>query len=352
MEQQRLGIGVVEQVDELVFEVAVVHVHGDAAHLERGVDAFGVLVAVVHVRRDLRVRPEAGGGEARRRGGRRARRTAPKVTRRSPWISAVRSGIASHTDSKTSARFQLHRRRSLRARADQVRSSPWYPRTGGQQHIPRPPSFRPGRPGAVGRTRRRSSPASRSTESAPRLAVLPPGAAPVPRVVGSVDAAVLVPLVRSRRRRPRRAHQAARDDAIAPGRDRVSGRQVRRRARPRPAGHRAPRGARGSGPRAGRRRNRRAPRRHRAPWRRASRSRRSSGFSRSGRCCSRIRVRSCACSRFRCRRSSPTACIARSVGTRGWTISTCTSTSSRTRPCGARPRASSRASSAHLTAER
>ena len=39
VEQQRLGVGVVEQVDELVLEVAVVHVDGDAAHLERRVHA-------------------------------------------------------------------------------------------------------------------------------------------------------------------------------------------------------------------------------------------------------------------------------------------------------------------------
>ena len=35
VEEQRLGVGVVEQVDELVLEVAVVHVDRDAAHLER-----------------------------------------------------------------------------------------------------------------------------------------------------------------------------------------------------------------------------------------------------------------------------------------------------------------------------
>jgi 8-oxo-dGTP pyrophosphatase MutT (NUDIX family) len=63
----------------------------------------------------------------------------------------------------------------------------------GQQHIPRPPSFRPGAPapwaGLAADHHRFTIEGVRA-----RLAVLPPGAAPVPRVVGSVDAAVLVPL--------------------------------------------------------------------------------------------------------------------------------------------------------------
>ena len=63
VEQQRFGVGVVEQVDELVFEIPVVHVDGNAAHLEGGVHALGVLVAVVEIRRDLRVGPEARSGE-------------------------------------------------------------------------------------------------------------------------------------------------------------------------------------------------------------------------------------------------------------------------------------------------
>jgi 8-oxo-dGTP pyrophosphatase MutT (NUDIX family) len=63
----------------------------------------------------------------------------------------------------------------------------------GQQFIPRPPSFRPGRPApwaALAANHRGFT----IEEIRARLAVLPPGAAPVPKVVGSVDAAVLVPL--------------------------------------------------------------------------------------------------------------------------------------------------------------
>jgi 8-oxo-dGTP pyrophosphatase MutT (NUDIX family) len=63
----------------------------------------------------------------------------------------------------------------------------------GQQYIPRPPSFRPGRPApwaALAADHHHFT----IEEVRARLAVLPPGAAPVPRVVGSVDAAVLVPL--------------------------------------------------------------------------------------------------------------------------------------------------------------
>ena len=40
VEEQRFRVGVVEQVDEFVFEVAVVHVHRDPAHLERRVHAL------------------------------------------------------------------------------------------------------------------------------------------------------------------------------------------------------------------------------------------------------------------------------------------------------------------------
>ena len=50
-----LGVGVVEQVEQLVVGVAVVHVDRDAAHLERRVLRDHVLDAVVEVERDLRV---------------------------------------------------------------------------------------------------------------------------------------------------------------------------------------------------------------------------------------------------------------------------------------------------------
>ncbi|MGH8978825.1 MAG: NUDIX hydrolase [Acidimicrobiia bacterium] len=68
------------------------------------------------------------------------------------------------------------------------------PPSGGQQRIPRPPSHRPGRPAPwahVEPTHRHHT----LDDIRARLAVLPPGAAPVPAVPGSVAAAVLVPLV-------------------------------------------------------------------------------------------------------------------------------------------------------------
>ena len=61
VEHERLGVGVVEQVPELLVEVAVVDVDRDAAQLERGVLGLDVLVAVVQVEPDLRVRAEPGG---------------------------------------------------------------------------------------------------------------------------------------------------------------------------------------------------------------------------------------------------------------------------------------------------
>ncbi len=66
VEQQRLGVGVVEEVGELVLEVPVVHVRGNGAQLERRIDALAVLVAVVEVRGDLRVLSEPGGRQRRR----------------------------------------------------------------------------------------------------------------------------------------------------------------------------------------------------------------------------------------------------------------------------------------------
>lgn len=64
---------------------------------------------------------------------------------------------------------------------------------GGQQRIPRPATFRPGRPAPwthLAPARRRLSLA----DVRERLTVLPPGAGPVPLVDGSLPAAVLVPL--------------------------------------------------------------------------------------------------------------------------------------------------------------
>ena len=95
MEEQRFGVGVVEQVDELVFEVAVVHVHRDAAHLERRVHALDVLVAVVEVRRDLGARLESRPRRDRPRGARRGRRTRATCAGVRPCAIATRSGSAS-----------------------------------------------------------------------------------------------------------------------------------------------------------------------------------------------------------------------------------------------------------------
>ena len=62
VEDQRLGIGVVEQVPQLVVEVAVVDVDRHAANLEGPVLGLEVLVAVVHVQPDLAVVTEPGSG--------------------------------------------------------------------------------------------------------------------------------------------------------------------------------------------------------------------------------------------------------------------------------------------------
>jgi 8-oxo-dGTP pyrophosphatase MutT (NUDIX family) len=64
---------------------------------------------------------------------------------------------------------------------------------GGQQRIPRPPSYRPGRPAPwvhIDPTARRLSLA----DIRARLALLPPSLPPVPRAEGSTAAAVLVPM--------------------------------------------------------------------------------------------------------------------------------------------------------------
>jgi 8-oxo-dGTP pyrophosphatase MutT (NUDIX family) len=67
------------------------------------------------------------------------------------------------------------------------------PARGGQQRIPRPPSFRPGRPAPWGHL----EPTDRKiplVEVRARLAALPPASMPVPLVAGSRAAAVLVAL--------------------------------------------------------------------------------------------------------------------------------------------------------------
>ena len=61
VEAEDLGVGVVEQVEQLVVGVAVVHVDRHASHLERRVLRGDVLDAVVEVERDLRVGLQARG---------------------------------------------------------------------------------------------------------------------------------------------------------------------------------------------------------------------------------------------------------------------------------------------------
>ena len=105
VEHDRLGVGVVEQVDELVAAIAVVRVDRDHRRLERGDHRLHVLRAVVEVAGHLRLVPETGGDEV---GGERVARrsSSPHVTTRSPWIWHGRSGMRAAIASYTSAKFQ------------------------------------------------------------------------------------------------------------------------------------------------------------------------------------------------------------------------------------------------------
>ncbi len=105
-------------------------------------------------------------------------------------MSAIRSGIASHTDSKAVARFQ-----SIGAGVSHAVGTivTVVSRPGGQQHIPRPPGFRPGGPppwATVPAAGRRFTLA----EIRERLADMPPAVERGPNVEGSRAAGVLVPL--------------------------------------------------------------------------------------------------------------------------------------------------------------
>ena len=102
---------------------------------------------------------------------------------------------------------------------------------GGAQRIPRPPGTRPGRPAPWARPR----PAARRFTLADVRAAL----ADPPEPAGVLDRRARRARgrgarrdVRGRRRGRGPAHQAARDDAVAPGRDRVPRRQARARATP------------------------------------------------------------------------------------------------------------------------
>src|SRR5438477_2349207 len=113
--------------------------------------------------------------------------------RRSPWISAMRSGSASQTDSNAVARFQSMRGGVSHGVTTIVTVAT---RRGGQQRIPRPPSYRPGSPppwAAVAPEQRRFT----LPEVRERLADMAPAVDKGPNVEGSQAAAVLVPLYES-----------------------------------------------------------------------------------------------------------------------------------------------------------
>ena len=59
VKHDHLGVGVLEEVRELVRGVAVVHVGGDGPQLEGGEQRLEVLVRVIEIERDLRVGPQA-----------------------------------------------------------------------------------------------------------------------------------------------------------------------------------------------------------------------------------------------------------------------------------------------------
>ena len=95
MEHERLAVGVLEQVEQLVVKVAVVDVDRDVAPLEGGELRLGVLDAVVEVEPDLRV--VTASPAPARAPARRAERAShsPQVRRSSPMVTAKASGWAS-----------------------------------------------------------------------------------------------------------------------------------------------------------------------------------------------------------------------------------------------------------------
>ena len=229
-----------------------------------------------------------------------------------------------------------------------VASSSWRRRQrGGQQHIPRPPIVRPGRARAVGRAARPTGgAASRSTRCGRASPRCRPPADAVARAEGSRAAAVLVPLFEEDGeayvvliKRPdwmpsHRGEIAFPGGKFEPGVD----------ADLRAAALREAHEEIGLAP--GRRRGRRAARRHRhrrvalhdhAVRRLPARAARAHAGSERGR--SGARGPALRAAR---RRRLPRGAL-ETLPTP--TSSACTSTSSRTRRCGARPRASSPASS-------
>ena len=214
---------------------------------------------------------------------------------------------------------------------------------GGRQRIPRPATARAGAaaPWASFASRRqRRSPSTRRAGPLRRLRTTARAAAPAGRPRGRGAPARL----RGGRRGAHRAHPAARDDAVAPGRDRVPGRQGRAHRRPR----------RRATPRSARRRRRsacaassvdvdRRARRRSARSSGSSRSRRSSGSSTAARSSSPTprevdRVFDVALAELLDRRGVPRGALGRGASTAP--SAPCSSSSSPTRRSGARPRGS------------
>ncbi|GIU90204.1 MAG: hypothetical protein KatS3mg010_1303 [Acidimicrobiia bacterium] len=224
------------------------------------IQPFEVLVPVVEVRRHLRVGPEAGVDEDLRQPRGPVVELPPRVP---PLALHERDALGQRVAHRLPHGRQVPVQhdslgpRTIRA-VFQHRYGGRMP-PGGQQRIPRPPSYRPGRPCALG------APRARGQEADPRAGTAParPAAArggPGTRRLGQRRRRGARARVRGRRRGARRAHEAPRHDAVAPGRDRVPRRQVRPRARLRPARHGAAGGRGGDRARPGRGRGRRAPR--------------------------------------------------------------------------------------------
>jgi hypothetical protein len=87
VEHHRLHVGVVEEVAQLLFDVAVVDVDRDRAQLERGDHHFEVFDRVVEVAGDVVAGPDAASGQRVRETG-RALVGSAKVSRRSAQTRA------------------------------------------------------------------------------------------------------------------------------------------------------------------------------------------------------------------------------------------------------------------------
>ena len=103
VEHHRLGVGVVEQVDQFVGDIAVVGVDRHEAGLEGGEVGLEVFRRVVEIGRDLGLPAQPGVQQPPRQGCPNALSKSAQVRRRDPWIWAGRSGTASATVSQMSA---------------------------------------------------------------------------------------------------------------------------------------------------------------------------------------------------------------------------------------------------------